>query len=169
MAVVEHRRATRKSGAKWGDGVARIMLQSYDWQGALSTCEEVLRNDPEHLGALEVLAQAQWYGGHFAKVIETTSRLLRLNPLEPGYRYTRGMAYVSRGDLTLAMEDFRCALRQSNNAEFRSQVMNSLEAVEVWTEQVMAGGTVRTATKSYEFGTPLRAQSVFGARSGRVS
>ena len=146
-----------------------MMLQSYDWQGALVTCEEVLRNDPEHLGALEVLAQAQWYGGQFAKVIDTTSRLLRLNPLEPGYRYTRGMAYVSRGDLLLAMDDFRCALRQSNNPEFRSQVMNSLDAVEAWTEQLAVGGVCRANTRSYGLGTPIRSQSVFGAKSGRIS
>src|SRR5690348_11829950 len=71
---------------------ARCMMQAYDWQGAVKTCQQTLRQDPDHLGALELLAQAQWFGGQFDAVISTTSRLLRLNPSEPGYRYTRGMA-----------------------------------------------------------------------------
>lgn len=103
-----------------------------DWEGALANCLEVLSTDPDHLGALEILAQAQWYGGEFEAVIQTTSRLLRLNPLEPGYRYTRGMALLSRGELVRAADDFRRALGQSNSAAFRRQVSESLDMVELW-------------------------------------
>lgn len=91
--------------------------------------------DPDHLGALEVLAQAQWFGGEYEAVIRTTSRLLRLNPHEPGYRYTRGMALISKGDLLRAAEDFRRAIQQSNNAGFRAQVAEALDAVEMWIEE----------------------------------
>lgn len=107
-------------------------MQQYDWQGALETCESTLRNDPDNLGALEVLAQAQWFGCQYAAVVTTTSRLLRLNPSEPGYRYTRGMAHLSLGDLLLAYEDFQTALAQSNNQDFRAQVAESLAALERW-------------------------------------
>lgn len=145
-----------------------MMLQSYDWKGALASCQEVLSKDPEHLGALEVLAQAQWYGGQFDNVIDTTSRLLRLNPHEPGYRYTRGMAYVSRGDLLHAMDDFRFALGQSKNPEFRAQVASSLEAVEAWSEQlVQRGGPRRPA--GFDLGAPVAHRHTFGVRTGRIS
>lgn len=107
------------------------------------TCRQVLQSDPDHLGALEVLAQAQWFGGQFEDVIRTTSRLLRLNPLEPGYRYTRGMALMSRGDLAQAIEDFRYALTQSKNADFRAQVASSLDAAEQWLEQAAIAGSLR--------------------------
>jgi tetratricopeptide (TPR) repeat protein len=107
-------------------------LRTYNWENALESCEEVLKNDPEHVGALEVMAQALWFGGKFDQVIRTTSRLLLLNPLEPGYRYTRGMAYLSEGALTLAAEDFRLAIKQTNDPEFREQVANALKAVVDW-------------------------------------
>ncbi|MCW5937236.1 MAG: hypothetical protein KIT11_08020 [Fimbriimonadaceae bacterium] len=81
---------------------------------------------------METLAQAQWFGGLYDAVIKTTSRLLQLNPLEPGYRYTRGMAYLSKGELTRAHADFQTALRQSRNKEFRVQVQQSLDALERW-------------------------------------
>lgn len=111
---------------------AVLMMQAYDWQGALEKCQRMLSVDPDHLGALETLAQAQWHGGQFNAVIATTSRLLRLNPCEPGYRYTRGMAHLSKGELALAAEDFRMAITMSNNASFKEQVESSLHALERW-------------------------------------
>lgn len=110
------------------------MLQSFDWRNAMDSCQEVLRTDPDHLGALETLAQAQWLGGAFSDVITTTTRLLQLNPHEPGYRYTRGMAHLSLGELHRAAEDFRRAMDQSNNPAFQAQVASSLDAVELWLE-----------------------------------
>lgn len=107
-------------------------MQVYDWQDTLKTCQRTLQIDPDHLGALETLAQAQWFGGQFDAVISTTSRLLRLNPSEPGYRYTRGMAHLSKGSLALASEDFRTALAQSDNVEFKEQVAHSLHILEKW-------------------------------------
>lgn len=112
------------------DYLARTMLQTYDWQGALDSCREVLKQDPDHLGALEVAAQALWFAGEFEDVIRTTNHLLKLNPLEPGYRYTRGMAQMSVGELAAAADDFRQALLQSDDARFLSQVRNALTAIE---------------------------------------
>lgn len=108
------------------------MMYTNDWQSALETSERLLRTDPDHLGALETLAQAQWFAGHFDDVIATTTKLLKLNPSEPGYRYTRGMAHLSKGELSKASEDFRNAIVQSNNAEFREQVGCTLMALERW-------------------------------------
>ncbi|MBS1723959.1 MAG: hypothetical protein JSS66_13520 [Armatimonadetes bacterium] len=128
------------------------MMQAYDWQGAMEASQRMLSADPDHLGALEVLAQAQWFGGQYDAVVSTTSRLLRLNPSEPGYRYTRGMAHLSKGDLMLAYEDFTTAIAQSDNAEFRAQVSSSLNALERWITE----GVPRTS----RFGSP--ASSPFG-------
>lgn len=122
------------------------MLQSYNWRQAKEACLETLAKDPDHLGALETIAQAQWYGGEFEAVITTTTRLLKLNPHEPGYRYTRGMARLSQGDLGHAAEDFRRALAQSNNPQFREQVASSLDAVELWMEDLACGRPVRRSS-----------------------
>ncbi len=119
------------------------MTQSNEWHGALENCLEVLKADPNHLGALEILAQAQWYAGQYEEVIVTTTRLLRLNPLEPGYRYTRGMALLSQGDLKAATVDFRQAMSQSNSPTFCSQVSEALHAVESFMDD-------RGSTKSGE-------------------
>lgn len=119
------------------------MLQSFNWRQAKEACLETLARDPDHMGALETIAQAQWFGCEFDDVILTTTRLLRLNPHEPGYRYTRGMARLSTGDLGHAAEDFRRAIAQSDNPAFKEQVARSLDAVELWMEDLAYGRPVR--------------------------
>lgn len=107
-----------------------IDMTDHDWQGAYSASMEVLKKDPSHVGALETLAQAQWHRGDFDEVVKTTTRLLQLNPYEPGYRFTRGMARMTQGRLDLAAEDFRQAIAQSEDPGFVDQVKNSLVALE---------------------------------------
>lgn len=141
---------------------ARMMMQSYQWEQALESCKEVLKGDPDHLGALEVMAQAQWFGGFYDDVIRTTSRLLMLNPHEPGYRYTRGMAHLSRGELYRAAEDFRRAISQSDNVGFKSQVAQSLDAVEMWIEENSNAG--RGSEKGMK---PLPGMGLPDVRPGR--
>jgi tetratricopeptide (TPR) repeat protein len=132
------------------------MLQGYDWKGALESCREVLEHDPNHLGALEVSAQALWFAGRYEEVVETTNRLLRLNPLEPGYRYTRGMALMTMGQLSRAADDFRQAIAQSNNPHFILQVQGALLAIEEYQKDGLEGiarlNVARLAKKAREFG-----------------
>lgn len=132
------------------------MLQSYDWKGALESCREVLEHDPNHLGALEVSAQALWFAGRYEEVVDATNRLLMLNPLEPGYRYTRGMALMTLGQLSRAADDFRQAIAQSNNPHFILQVQGALMAIEEYQKGGLQGiaqlKVSRLARKAREFG-----------------
>lgn len=104
-------------------------VAAQDWRKALRQCHRILARDPEHLGALEVLAQAQWFCSYYPELIETATKLLRLNPLEPGYRYTRGMAYLAIGDLNRAVDDLERAQRQSPDELFRLQIRGALQMV----------------------------------------
>jgi hypothetical protein len=141
--LMGHRPATVSVAADLLIFEARTMLTSYDWEGALEACRRVLDGDPDHVGALETMAQALWYGGQFVDVVRVTTRLLHLNPYEPGYRYTRGMASLSLGDLSSAAGDFRQAASQSNNPGFRAQVRSALEAVETWQDGIGVSSTGR--------------------------
>jgi tetratricopeptide (TPR) repeat protein len=135
------------------------MLQSYDWKGALESCREVLEHDPDHLGALEVSAQALWFAGRFAEVVTTTNRMLKLNPREPGYRYTRGMALMSMGHLSRAADDFRQAIAQSDDPRFILQVQGALCAIEEYqrggVDRIARMNAARLARKANSFGRDL--------------
>jgi len=139
---------TTQTSAPDADYLARTMLQAYDWQGALESCREVLDKDPDHLGALEVTAQALWYAGRYEEVVRTTNRLLKLNPLEPGYRYTRGMAHMSVGRLNDAARDFQQAIVQSNDPRFLAQVRSALFAIEEFQKGGLDMAARMNATRS---------------------
>lgn len=109
---------------------------------------KVLKEDPSHVGALETLAQAQWHRGDFEEVVKTTTRLLQLNPHEPGYRFTRGMARMTQGRLDLAAEDFKQAIAQSEDPGFVSQVKNSLVALEQMRDRLMPISKLDTSSRS---------------------
>ena len=108
---------------------------SHVCHGELENCRQILEKDPNHLGALEISAQALWYEENFEEVIKITTRLIRLNPHEPGYRYTRGMAHLSVKNLRQAETDFKQALVQSQDFQFCQQVRRSLSALEIWIEE----------------------------------
>jgi len=151
-----HVQRAETCASPFADSTARTMLHGYDWKGALESCREVLEHDPDHLGALEVSAQALWFAGRYEEVVNTTNRLLQLNPLEPGYRYTRGMALMSMGHLGRAVDDFRQAIAQSDNPRFILQVQNALLAIEQYQngglDRIARMNAVRIVRKSTEFG-----------------
>lgn len=111
---------------------ARHQLQNYNWPAALEACDRVLQQDPHHLGALEVKAQALWFAGQYDEVVKVTTQLLRLNPSEPGYRYTRGMANLSLGKFEESRRDFEYAISQSDNESFCAQVRDAMDSLAAW-------------------------------------
>lgn len=98
----------------------------------MAWCRRALRRDPRDLGALEEMAHALWQGERYDEVIRVTTRLLRLNPYEPGYRYARGLAALARGDLGASVKDLRMALDQSDCPDFRDKVREVLSSVRAW-------------------------------------
>lgn len=146
--------ATRGQGVGGGrpSPGADDMVQMEDWRAAIETSRRILQADPDNLGALETLARAEWFGGDYDAVISTTSRLLRLNPLEPGYRYTRGMAHLGKGELSRAYADFTTAIAQSGDEEFKAHVASSLDAVERWMSDRAADRATRFSSAAV---TPL--------------
>lgn len=124
--------AVRGASAAWAVLEAHALLKSQEWARAKDACAAILALDSEHLGALEVRAQAEWFCAQYSEVIETTTQLLRLNPSEPGYRYTRGMAFLSKGELVRARSDFQYAFHQSTDEKFRDQVATALDTLDEW-------------------------------------
>jgi tetratricopeptide (TPR) repeat protein len=144
MKVATRGQATEVGASQTSPG-AEDMLQIEDWRAAIESSRRILQADPDNLGALETLARAEWFGGDYDAVIATTSRLLRLNPLEPGYRYTRGMAHLGKGELSRAYDDFTTAIAQSGDEEFKAHVASSLDAVERWMSDRAAERATRFA------------------------
>jgi len=82
---------------------AEINLSRETWRETTQVCQTVLARDRNHVGALELLAKAQWKGGQAAALIGTLTQLISLNPYEPGYHALKGAAHQSLGDFEIAL------------------------------------------------------------------
>ncbi|MEA2553812.1 MAG: hypothetical protein QOJ65_1988 [Fimbriimonadaceae bacterium] len=76
---------------------AEALLQARDAVQAASVAKRILRRDPTHVGALEVLARAQWQQQRFEDLVDTTRSLTALDPYNPGYHMLLGAAYQCLG------------------------------------------------------------------------
>lgn len=76
---------------------AEALLQTRDSAGAATLARKILRKDPTHVGALEVLARAEWQQQRFEALVSTTNRLIKLDPYNPGYHMLRGATFQCLG------------------------------------------------------------------------
>jgi tetratricopeptide (TPR) repeat protein len=104
---------------------------------AAGAARKILKRDPNHLGALELLAKAQWRGGEFESSLDTLRHLIRLNPYEPGYHYMKAMALQSLGRYGEAVRSFgRCLT--SDSESLAGSAAASIRELEQWQEGVIA-------------------------------
>lgn len=72
-------------------------MQTRDAAGAAALVRKILRKDLTHVGALEVLARAEWQMQRFEALVSTTKRLIKLDPYNPGYHMLRGATFQCLG------------------------------------------------------------------------
>lgn len=113
--------SVRWSGAK--------ELSSGDWKGARRSAQRVLRIDPGHLGALEVLAQSTLALGLYEEVLGLVRKLIRVNPNEPAYEIIRATALQGLSRLPEALDSLVRAHQLSKDATQKSRVMDEIEFI----------------------------------------
>ncbi|MBS1729092.1 MAG: hypothetical protein JST51_20420 [Armatimonadetes bacterium] len=72
-------------------------LGKNEFNEAASVIQTVLAETHDHLGALELQARLLWKQEDFRALVQTTNKLIALNPFEPGYYGLRGMALRALG------------------------------------------------------------------------
>lgn len=101
-------------------------------------CQKVLRDQPDNLLVLELLAKCQWRLNDYDAVQETTLKLLRLNSFEPGYLLLRALAYWAQGRCGSAIVDLQRALGSSTDPGFLVQVDHTIEAIDCYQAELIA-------------------------------
>jgi len=85
---------------------------------ALQATTQVLLNDADHLGALEIHVRAQWRIGDFVGALRSLRRLTLLNPYEPGYYLMQGDVLNLMGQPLQARRAFeRCLTFDGSSAK----------------------------------------------------
>lgn len=85
---------------------------------ALVATSQILVNDADHLGALEIHVRAQWRIGDFVGAMRSLRRLTLLNPYEPGYYLMQGDVLNLMGQPLQARRAFeRCLAFEGSSAK----------------------------------------------------
>jgi len=113
-AVIEQ--PSRRRGPKPTLARAEYLLSAGDPENAILASRGILRGDPEHLGALEVLAKALWQLSRYDELLVALESMVRLNPYEPGYHGLRGAVYQALGRTGEAIKSFTRAGADSETA-----------------------------------------------------
>ena len=118
-----------------GDGVTEMTLAERslatgDLDRAITHARVVLASDATHVGALEVLAKAQWQTNHFDELLRTLTKLVELNPYEPGYHSLQACTYQCLG---MCGEAVKSHMRAVDLGHPRSEQMEAMvEELRAW-------------------------------------
>jgi hypothetical protein len=104
---------------------AEMALRAGHSAFAIRLAGEVLEADGSNIGALETLAKAQWQENQFNELLGTLTRLIRLNPYEPGYHALKGATLQCLGRYG---DSIRSYLRGGDNPGARE----SAEELRAW-------------------------------------
>jgi tetratricopeptide (TPR) repeat protein len=116
---------------------AQMSLGMGHWPEARSEAAEILRHDPDHVGALEVLAKALWQGAEFSPLLEVLRRLIRLNPYEPGYFSLQGAVLQAIGRYGEAVEAYERSL-SALPLEAAQPIRRTLSELQEWQASLVA-------------------------------
>jgi hypothetical protein len=94
--------SVRETKRRPDDGVTTMMfaereLATGNLENAIGFAKQILEFDATHVGALEVLARAQWQSSRFEELLLTLAKLVELNPYEPGYHALQACTFQCLG------------------------------------------------------------------------
>jgi hypothetical protein len=97
---------------------------------AIAFARRILDKDATHVGALEVLAKAQWQSNLFDELLLTLAKLVELNPYEPGYHSLQACAFQCLG---MCGEAVKSHLRAVDLGYPKSEAMETMvEDLRAW-------------------------------------
>lgn len=115
---------------------AEMELVAGNIGNAIDFAKQTLKHDPAHVGALEILAKAQWQASQCDELLLTLKKLIGLNPYEPGYHSLLAGAYQSLG---LCGEAVKSYLRAVDLGYPKSSEMDAMiEELRSWQGSLVA-------------------------------
>lgn len=97
------------------------------YEDALNCLAGVLEDDPDHLGALEILAQCQWKLRQFSQLSTTLAALIQIYPFEPGYHQLLAVAWMELGYPQKALISLQKCRSLGGSCELPSELEASLD------------------------------------------
>ncbi len=77
-----------------------------DLDRVFAVAQEVLRRNPNHIPAYDALGSAYFQRGDVEATLRVLGALIRLDPLNPAYRFKKALLCQHKGDIALAVQEF---------------------------------------------------------------
>jgi tetratricopeptide (TPR) repeat protein len=91
-------------------GIIEKKLDSGDITGAIKFIESLIKDNPNDLDALNLLAIAHRLNGDFNTAMKILKKSLKIDPYYPETHYHLGLLYYEQGDYLKAIEEFYKAI-----------------------------------------------------------
>lgn len=114
------------------------LMREHRWTEAIRAARQVLRQTPDHLGALEVYCQAMVRSGDYEEALRTVRRLVRINANEAGYELLRAAAFQAMGRLPEALLALNRARTLCRAPRLMRQIEMEMESVASCLDMAMA-------------------------------
>lgn len=90
--------------------LASACMERFRYEEAAAHCQAVLKQDPNHLDALNQLGKILERQGDYERALETFQRALQVNREHPETLYNLGIFYTGQDDFVAAEREFRRVL-----------------------------------------------------------
>lgn len=116
---------------------AQTAFETGDFDSAIRLGSALSKREPDHLGALEILARAHWRAERYEEALGPLDQLIALNPYEPGYFYLRGVICQGLGRFGEAIDAMQRCL-SFTDSPVAQQALAAMRELESWQETLIA-------------------------------
>lgn len=111
--------------------VVQHFMESDEYELAAAACRTLLKRFPDFAPALEALAESQLAMGEAPSALRAVGELVRLDPLDPGYRVKRALLSWHVGMVNAAVDDLERVLDLvHDDEEYRHRIEEHLDLIE---------------------------------------
>jgi tetratricopeptide (TPR) repeat protein len=107
-----------------------MLLDQQDWARCAAICEDILKFNPRHHFALEILATAHLQSGEVALAAAVMQRLLQVSPNDPLHRLKYATLLQLCGDTGAALREYGRVLASHPSAPFAGDARDAIELLD---------------------------------------
>lgn len=88
------------------DQMTAHFMTHVDLDRVFAIAQEALRRNPNHIRAYDALGSAYFQRGDVEATLRVLATLIRLDPLNPAYRFKKALLCQHQGEIALAVQEF---------------------------------------------------------------
>jgi tetratricopeptide (TPR) repeat protein len=172
-ALIVHEKSDLATRLDLWLALAETQMSAQNWELGAQACGEMLRLNPRHHSALELLATAFLQMNRLDEAIETIGRLLQISPRDPLHRLKLATLFQLQGKLGEASREFQRVLDLSPAMPFAQDASEAVDALDrLQTQQILMMAAEQNAFRlnlERQFDLTLDEAGFFLSENGRES